>query len=60
MKADCAATTLEHGRAQTVVEQHPGDASHRLEGGNVATQEVVHALVEIKPQEALTAEVQHC
>src|SRR5271165_4621939 len=51
VEADRVAVTLEHGASQVVVQDDPGDALPRGEGGEMAAQEVLHARIEEEAQE---------
>src|SRR5437867_6922731 len=61
MEVDRIASSLEHGRAQVVVQDGPGNAAQLLEGAHVAPQEVLEALVEeeLQRQGAGVGQCQH-
>ena len=59
MEADRVAAPLEHGALEIVVEQHAGDAAPGGEGGDMATQEVLHAGIQAEAQEDLPRVAQH-
>jgi hypothetical protein len=51
VEADGVALALEDGALEVVVEADPGDASEVLEGGLVASQEVLHAMGDVELDE---------
>jgi hypothetical protein len=59
MEADRLLTALEYGGLQIVIQQHPGQGLPGVKGGDMATQETLHAGIEIKTQEDLTAPAEH-
>ena len=59
MEADRLAAAFEHGRAEIIVQRNAGHALKGGKGGDMAAQEIVHALIQIEAQKKLAAEAQH-